>query len=279
MVATPIGNLGDISARALEVLGAVDLIAAEDTRETLKLLTHFGITARLVAYHDHNEEAMTERLLADLEAGRDVALVSDAGTPLISDPGYRLVSAVRGRGLGVVPVPGASALICALSASGLASDRFLFLGFPPRTSAQRRALLESVAGEPGTLVLYESGKRAIATLSDIRDVLGEGRCVVIARELTKRFETFLSGRAAELIERLERDEAQRLGELVVLVEGASEEDGAQERAEWERVMRTLCDALPLSQAAVLGARLTGVKKNRLYKLGLELGLGGDQPAD
>ncbi|NEX18862.1 16S rRNA (cytidine(1402)-2'-O)-methyltransferase [Thiorhodococcus mannitoliphagus] len=273
VVATPIGNLGDITERARKLLTEVDLIAAEDTRETLKLLRHFGITAKLVAYHDHNEEAMAARLVGDLEAGRSIALVSDAGTPLISDPGYRLVAAARAHGLAVVPIPGVSALICALSASGLPSDRFLFLGFPPRGGKQRRALLESIAHEPGTLGFYESGKRIIATLNDLRDTLGAGRRAVIARELTKRFETFLSGSAGELIERLEADAAQRLGEMVLLVEGHQAAVDLDGRVESERVLGILCDALPLSQAAAVAARLTGAKKNQLYRLGLELGLG------
>ena len=276
VVATPIGNLADMTERARKVLSEADLVAAEDTRETRRLLSHFGITARLLAYHDHNEEAMTARLLEELEAGRSLALVSDAGTPLISDPGYRLVAAARQRGLPVVPVPGASALICALSAAGLPSDRFLFLGFPPRSAAQRVALLESVAREPGTLIFYESARRAVATLQTLRDTLGEGRLVVIARELTKRFETFLSGSASELIRLLEDDEEQRLGELVILVQGSPEGVSDDRQAESARVLRILCESLPLSQATALAARLTGVKKNRLYRLGLELGLGGPQ---
>ncbi|NEV61994.1 16S rRNA (cytidine(1402)-2'-O)-methyltransferase [Thiorhodococcus minor] len=278
VVATPIGNLGDITDRARKLLSEVDLIAAEDTRETLKLLRHLGIAAKLVAYHEHNEETMSARLASDLEGGAKIALVSDAGTPLISDPGYRLVSAARARGLTVVPVPGVSALTCALSASGLPSDRFLFLGFPPRGASQRRALLESVADEPGTLVFYESGKRVMATLADVRDTLGADRRSVIARELTKRFEIFLTGHPGELIAQLEADAAQRLGELVLLVEGRQACSGSEDRVELERVLRVLCDALPLSQAAVVAARLSGAKKNRLYRLGLELGLdaaGGD----
>lgn len=273
VVATPIGNLGDMTERARKILAEVDVIAAEDTRETQRLLGHFGITAALIAYHDHNETAATPRLLRVLMDGRNVALVSDAGTPLISDPGYTLVAAAREAGLTVVPVPGANAAICALSAAGLPSDRFLFLGFPPRTQAHRRQWLEAVAREPGTLILHESGKRALATLLDLNAILGDSRRVVIARELTKHFETFLVGRATELMARLEADEQQRLGELVILVEGYREAADEARRAEWERVMRILAESLPLSQAAALGARLTGAKKNALYKLGLDLGLG------
>ncbi len=274
VVATPIGNLADMTERARKILTEVDLIAAEDTRETLHLLSHFGIVATLVAYHDHNESRVAPRLLTALEEGRSVALVSDAGTPLINDPGYSLVSAARDLGLTVVPVPGANAAICALSAAGLPSDRFLFLGFPPRTRSQRRAWLGEVADEPGTLILYESAKRALATLEDLGAVLGESRRVVLARELTKRFETFLSGQPRELMNRLEADAEQRLGEMVILVEGRRLDPDDRERAERERVLRILGETLPLRQAVALTARLTGAKKNALYRMGLELGLEG-----
>ncbi len=272
VVATPIGNLGDITERARKTLTEVDLIAAEDTRETRRLLAYLGISTPLVAYHDHNEATASVRLIDALEGGRSLALVSDAGTPLISDPGYTLVSTARERGIRVVPIPGASAAVCALSAAGLPSDRFLFLGFPPRTGSQRRAWIESAAREPGSLVLYESGKRAADTLADLAGVLGDERRVVVARELTKRFETFLFGSARELSKRLREDDEQRLGELVILVEGAA---GAQtgDLAEQTRVLRLLAEELPLRQAAALAARLTGAKKNALYRLGLELGLG------
>lgn len=274
VVATPIGNLEDITHRALKVLTNVDLIAAEDTRETRKLLAHFGISTRLFAYHDHNETVAAARLIEALEEGRDLALVSDAGTPLISDPGYTLVRTARERGIRVVPIPGASAALCALSAAALPSDRFLFLGFPPRTPSQRRSWIESAAAEPGTLVLYESGKRAAQTLADLSHVLGDERRVVVGRELTKRFETFLFGSAGELSRRLSEDEEQRLGELVILVQGAA---GTVEgnHAEQARVLRVLCEELPLRQAAALAARITGAKKNAFYRLGLDLGLGQD----
>ncbi len=274
VVATPIGNLEDITHRALKVLTNVDLIAAEDTRETRKLLAHFGISTRLFAYHDHNETVAAARLIEALKEGRDLALVSDAGTPLISDPGYTLVRTARERGIRVVPIPGASAALCALSAAGLPSDRFLFLGFPPRTPSQRRSWIESAAAEPGTLVLYESGKRAAQTLADLSHVLGDERRVVVGRELTKRFETFLFGSAGELSRRLSEDEEQRLGELVILVQGAA---GTVEgnHAEQARVLRVLCEELPLRQAAALAARITGAKKNAFYRLGLDLGLGQD----
>ena len=274
VVATPIGNLGDLTARARQVLSDVDLIAAEDTRETRRLLTHLGISKRLVSYHDHNESAAARRLLEVLSQGQDVALVSDAGTPMVSDPGYTLIAAANEAGIRVVPIPGASAAICALSAAGLPSDRFLFVGFPPRGGTQRRSWIGSLATEPGTLILYESGKRAAETLADLSSVLGEGRRVVVARELTKRFETFLRGSARELAERLAHDTEQQLGELVILVAGASDEPQG-DRGEQERILRILAEELPLTKAASLAARITGGKRNLLYRLGLDLGLGGE----
>ena len=274
VVATPIGNLGDLTARARQVLSDVDLIAAEDTRETRRLLTHLGISKRLVSYHDHNESAAARRLLEVLSQGQDLALVSDAGTPVVSDPGYTLIAAANETGIRVVPIPGASAAICALSAAGLPSDRFLFVGFPPRGGTQRRAWIGSLAAEPGTLILYESGKRAAETLADLSSVLGEGRRVVVARELTKRFETFLRGSARELAGRLAHDTQQQLGELVILVAGATDEPRG-DRGEQERILRVLAEELPLTKAASLAARITGGKRNLLYRLGLDLGLGGE----
>jgi 16S rRNA (cytidine1402-2'-O)-methyltransferase len=271
VVATPIGNLGDMTDRARKVLAEVDLIAAEDTRQTLRLLAHFGISTKLVAYHDYNEASVAPRLLGEIEEGRSIALVSDAGTPLISDPGFSLVAAARERGLTVVPVPGANAAICALSAAGLPSDRFLFLGFPPRTQSQRRSWLGTLVDERGTLIFYESGQRVVATLRDLAQVFGDQRRVVLGREMTKRFETFLFGTASQLAGRLENEPEQRLGELVVLVEGLIETGG--DPAEHERVLRILGETLPLAQAVALAARLTGGKKNALYRLDLELGLG------
>ncbi|WP_133513098.1 16S rRNA (cytidine(1402)-2'-O)-methyltransferase [Candidatus Thiosymbion oneisti] len=268
VVATPIGNLGDMTDRARQVLAQVDLIAAEDTRHTRRLLTHFGIKAKLCPYHDHNEAQMAERLLALLSQGRDLALVSDAGTPLISDPGFVLVRAARQRGFSVVPIPGSNAAICALSASGLPCDRFLFLGFPPRASARRRAWLTGLLTEPGTLVFYESGGRAAASLADMGAVLGTERRAVLARELTKRFETFIHAPLGALAERLDDDPEQRLGALVILVEGSRKTDETVREAEEERVLTILSDALPLKQAAALAARITGGNRNRLYQLAL-----------
>jgi len=269
VVATPIGNLGDMTDRARQVLAQVALIAAEDTRHTRRLLTHFGIKAQLCPYHDHNEAQMVERLLTSLAQGRDVALVSDAGTPLISDPGFVLVRAARQRGFGVVPIPGSNAAICALSASGLPCDRFLFLGFPPRTSAKRREWLTDLVAEPGTLVFYESGSRAAASLADMGAVLGTERRAVLARELTKRFETFIHAPLGTLAERLCDDSEQRLGELVILVEGNRRTNEATRATEEEKVLGILSDALPIKLAAALAARITGGNRNRLYRLALQ----------
>jgi len=269
VVATPIGNLEDFTDRARRVLSRVDLIAAEDTRHTRRLLTHFGIKAKLCSYHTHNEAHRIERLLAALSDGKDIALVSDAGTPLISDPGFTLTRAARQQGFRVVPIPGANAAICALSASGLPCDRFLFLGFPPRASAQRREWLIDLIAESGTLIFYESGKRAAAALEDMGAVLGTARHAVLARELTKHFETFLDGTLGSLAEYLRDDPEQQLGEHVILVEGNRGADGNTREAEEDRILAILADALPVKQAAALASRITRGKRNRLYRLALQ----------
>jgi 16S rRNA (cytidine1402-2'-O)-methyltransferase len=266
VVATPIGNLADMTKRALAVLEQVDVVAAEDTRRTRRLLAHFGLDKGLISCHEHNEQQMTPRLVERLVAGQDIALVSDAGTPLISDPGFALVRAARAAGVRVVPIPGPSAAVCALSAAGLPSDRFLFVGFPPRGRAKRIDWLARVASEPGTLILYEAGKRVLSTLEDLATVLGGQRRATVARELTKHYETIRDGTLEELRDWMGADPDQQLGELVVLVEGSR--SGESGEAEGERVLRILARELPLKQAAALAAEITGVKKNRLYQLGL-----------
>ncbi len=269
VVATPIGNLGDIGRRALETLRTVDLIAAEDTRQTAVLLREYGIVVPLTAYHEHNEAREAPRLAEMVAAGGRLALVSDAGTPLVSDPGYRLVREAQVLGLNVVPVPGPSALVCALSAAGLPSDRFLFAGFPPRTADKRQALFRELAGEPGTLIFYESSHRVLATLMDLCAVFGERRQAVLARELTKLHETFLQGSPCELTRRLDGEPMQRKGEHVLLLEGAGRGQ-VDDDTENERVLRILLEELPVKQAAALAARITGSKRNELYRLALEL---------
>ncbi|RXR01416.1 16S rRNA (cytidine(1402)-2'-O)-methyltransferase [Pseudoxanthomonas composti] len=263
VVATPIGNLADLSARALETLRTVDAICAEDTRRTGQLLSHFGIATPLVALHEHNEDAMAERIVARLQSGQSLALVSDAGTPLVSDPGYRLVKAARAAGVAVSPVPGACAAIAALSVAGLPSDRFAFEGFLPAKSAARRERLSALAGESRTLVFYESSHRIAESLADLVRALGPERPATIARELTKLFETVLAGKLAELLAKVQADDNQRKGEFVVMVQGAGEDAGAQ-IAEGRRVYALLNAHLPPSTAAKLAAEITGAPRKALY---------------
>lgn len=265
VVATPIGNRDDLSPRARETLNGVDLIACEDTRHSRPLLAAFGVGGELCSYHEHNEDQVAPRLLARLRDGDSVALISDAGTPLISDPGFDLVRAARDQGIRVEPIPGPCAAICALSAAGLPSDRFLFVGFPPRTRAQRLAWCQDLVREPGTLICYESGRRAAATLADLAEALGADRRAVVARELTKRFETFLAGRLDELAKQVAESPEQQLGELVILVEGDRRAEDERDRAEQQRVLALLAAELPLKQAAALTAAITGGARNQLYR--------------
>ena len=269
-VATPIGNLDDISARAIETLSRVSLIAAEDTRHSRTLLRHIGVDTRMLALHEHNEHQALEKVIGALGQGDSVALISDAGTPLISDPGFALVRECHSQGITVSPVPGPSAAIAALSASGLATDRFVFEGFPARSQGARRTGFQTLAREPRTMVFYESSHRVQACLQDMAETFGPERPAVLARELTKLHETILHGTLGSLCDALEQDPMQSRGEFVLLVAG---EPGRMDDAldpEVERTLRILMQELPLKQAAALAARLTGEKKNRLYKLGLEL---------
>lgn len=268
LVATPIGNLGDMTPRAVEVLNGVDLIAAEDTRHSGKLLQHFGIRTPCQAYHEHNERRLCDKLVVRLQAGESIALISDAGTPLVSDPGYHLVQAARQAGLAVVPVPGACALIAALSVSGLRSDRFVFEGFLPAKATARRQRLEALAADSRTLIFYESTHRIEDSLADMTEVFGPGRRAVVARELTKRFETVHGDRLAALLAWLKADEDQRKGEFVVLVQGAEKAASGEVDADVQRMLAILMAELPLKQAAALAAKISGVKKNILYRLAL-----------
>jgi 16S rRNA (cytidine1402-2'-O)-methyltransferase len=267
VVATPLGNLGDITARALEVLGQVALIAAEDTRHTRRLCQHFGIETPLTAYHDHSGEEVVQRLVERILAGDAVALVTDAGTPLVSDPGYRLVRAVQDAGAPVIPVPGACAAMAALSCAGLPSDRFLFLGFPSAKSAQRRGLFESLLREPGTLVFYEAPHRLMATLEDMVAVFGEAREAVLARELTKQFETIRRAPLGRLSDFVAADPDQTRGEMVVLVSGFREESAASEvDPALLRLLEAMAAEMPARRAAALLADYAGLKTNQLYRL-------------
>jgi 16S rRNA (cytidine1402-2'-O)-methyltransferase len=273
IVATPIGNLGDLSQRAIEVLGAADLVAAEDTRRCRALLSHIGVSRPVVAYHDHSDERRERELLAALEAGRGVALVADAGTPLVSDPGFRLVRAARERGVQVSCVPGPCAAIAALSIAGLPSDRFVFEGFLPAREAARRARLDELEQEPRTLIFYESPRRVLALLEDLCGAFGAARRAAIARELTKLHETLLDGSLGELRERVAGDPEQQLGEIVVLVHGAERgPDAARDLA--ERTLKALLGRLPLSEAVDCAVEITGAPRNQLYRSALNLREGG-----
>ncbi|EGR2796439.1 MULTISPECIES: 16S rRNA (cytidine(1402)-2'-O)-methyltransferase [Vibrio] len=269
IVPTPIGNLGDITHRAIEVLSTVDLIAAEDTRHTGKLLSHFNIQTKTFALHDHNEQQKAQVLVDKLLAGQNIALVSDAGTPLISDPGYHLVSQCRQAGVKVVPLPGPCAVITALSASGLPSDRFSFEGFLPAKSKGRKDKLLEIAKVERTCIFYESPHRIIDSLHDMLEILGPNREVVLARELTKTFETIQGMPLGELVDWVKSDENQQKGEMALLIHGYrdSAEDGLPEEA--LRALTILLKELPLKRAAAMVAEIYNVKKNALYKWGLE----------
>ncbi|MCW9025241.1 MAG: 16S rRNA (cytidine(1402)-2'-O)-methyltransferase [Gammaproteobacteria bacterium] len=265
VVATPIGNLADISARALEILEQVDVIAAEDTRHSARLLQHYGIQTPTVALHEHNERKVCDKLLQRIADGESLALISDAGTPLLSDPGYHLVREARQRGLRVVPVPGPCALITALSAAGLPTDCFYFGGFLPSKSTARLKRLQGLKEEVCTLVFYESPHRIEETLQDMLDVFGPSREAVLAREITKTFETIHGDTLEALVSWLGADKNQRKGEMVILVHGQEKQTTSEISPEAERIMAILQKELPLKQAASLAAGITGAKKNQLYQ--------------
>jgi 16S rRNA (cytidine1402-2'-O)-methyltransferase len=270
VVATPIGNLEDMTPRAIRILSEVDLIAAEDTRHSGKLLKHFSIEAKTEALHEHNERSQVPRLIEILQAGKSIAFITDAGTPLVSDPGFHLVRSARQAGLTVIPVPGACAAIAALSAAGLPSDRFVFEGFPPAKSAARRAVFEKLREEARTLIFYESPHRILESLKEMTEIFGPEREAVLARELTKQFETVRNGTLTELSEWVNRDPHQQLGEFVILIHGVPRAEREAVDEEAERVLRILLEELPVSQAAALAAKVTGLKKNRLYEYALNL---------
>ncbi len=270
IVPTPIGNLADITQRALDVLNNVDLIAAEDTRHTGKLLSHFNINTRTYALHDHNEQQKAQFLAEKVLAGESIALVSDAGTPLISDPGYHLVTKCRQAGVKVIPLPGACAVITALSASGLPSDRFSFEGFLPAKSKGRKDRLLEIAQAERTCIFYESPHRIMESLADMLAVLGPDREVVLARELTKTFETIHGAPLAELIAWIEQDDNRKRGEMVLLIHGYRAEKQADALPEDAlRCLTILVKELPLKKAAALVAEIHNLKKNALYKWGLD----------
>lgn len=263
VVATPIGHRDDISARAIETLRKVALIAAEDTRHSRPLMLQHNIGTPLVALHEHNEREAVAAIVRRLEQGESVALISDAGTPLISDPGFRLVRAAREAGIRCIPVPGACAAIAALSVAGLPSDRFVFEGFLPPKSAARRSRLEELAGDPRTLIFYESSHRIVESLTDMRDVFGAEREAVLARELTKLFETVIGEPLSQLLARVTEDPNQQRGECVVLVAGRGDDADAK-LAEGRRVFAILREELPPAKAAKLAAAISGAPRKQLY---------------
>ncbi len=267
IVATPIGNLGDISQRALQVLREVNYIACEDTRHTARLLNHYSINTKMIACHDHNERQVTDKIIDILRSGQSLALVSDAGTPLVSDPGYSLVKHAHKLNIQVSPIPGASALIAALSTAGLATDRFIFEGFLPAKSAGRKQRIKELSSQPETLVFYESSHRIVDSLQDMVAGFGGQRKATLARELTKRFETITHADLARLLEQTQHQALQQKGEFVVLVAGFEK---VQDNAESERVLTILLEQLPLKQAAALASKITGENKNQLYQLALRL---------
>jgi len=265
VVATPIGNLEDISYRAVRLLSEADLIAAEDTRHSRVLLSHYGITTPVQAFHEHNEAQVEGRMLEYIAAGQAIALISDAGTPLISDPGFRLVRAAREAGLPVYAVPGPSAITAALSVAGLPPDRFVFEGFLPPKTAARKKRLQALGHESRTLVFFESSHRIEALVADMAEVFGDKRLVAICRELTKKFETVLRLPLADLKKELDQDSNQRRGEFVVVVNGFEDnKDEALSNA--HKMALALTEFLPASQAARIAAKLNDVPRREIYSL-------------
>ncbi|TGD74073.1 16S rRNA (cytidine(1402)-2'-O)-methyltransferase [Mangrovimicrobium sediminis] len=268
IVATPIGNLGDLSPRALDVLRAADLIAAEDTRHSARLLQHFGVTTATVAYHEHSDERARERILEVLRGGGVVALVSDAGTPLISDPGYPLIRAAQAESIPVRPIPGPCAAIAALSAGGLPTDRFQFEGFLPAKAGARRGRLEALATQPATLVFYEAPHRVLETLAAMAETFGAQREAVLAREITKTFETVRRDSLGELHAWVAADSNQQRGEIVLLVAGCPPREQALDEATGA-LLKRLAEELPAKRAAAVVADITGLRKKLLYDFLLE----------
>ncbi len=269
VVATPIGNFSDISHRALEILNGVSLIAAEDTRHSQRLLQHFSINTPAVAYHDHSDGRAVAKITQCLKEGGAVALVSDAGTPLISDPGYRLVRAVQEQGYTVRPVPGACAAIAALSVSGLATDRFLFEGFLPAKAGTRENRLKALVNEPATIIFYEAPHRIEACLEALHRVFGAERELVLAREITKTFETIRRGSVTQILEFVTSDLNQQKGEIVLLVEGSRGQESELDDAT-RVLLQRLSEELPAKRAAAVVADLTGLRKKLLYQYLLDI---------
>ena len=270
IVATPIGNLDDITFRAVEILKNVDIVLAEDTRHSNKLLLHLDISKTIRAFHEHNEREKTKAIIGEIYSGKSIALISDAGTPLISDPGYYLVAQAKKEGLKVVPIPGPSALITALSASGLASDSFTFLGFLPSKQTARVKLLKSLVGRTETSIFYESPKRILAPLTDMHSIYGDSREVCLAKELTKVFETIQTDSIPNLIKYLTSDQSHQKGEFVILISATDKINIAEAETQLNSLLPILCAELGASKAAKLAAKITGIDKKQCYKRALDL---------
>ena len=270
VVATPIGNLGDLSPRALEILGQVDLIAAEDTRHTARLLSHFGLSKQSLSLHEHNEEQATPGLIKRLQHGQQIALVSDAGTPLLSDPGYRLIKGARQAGIVIRPVPGANAAMAALCVSGLPTDRFVFEGFLPAKSVARQSHLQTLERETRTVIFYESTHRIVACIHDLCHVFGGTRHAVIARELTKTFEQVVDGPLEQLVQWLQQDPNHQRGEFVILVAGAAPPPAKALDPRTQQWLTLLLAELPLKKAVALVAQMSDTPRNVLYAHAIDL---------
>ena len=270
IVATPIGNLDDITFRAVQVLKSVDIVLAENTRHSKKLLLHLDISKTIRAFHEHNEREKTNAIMSEIRSGKSIALISDAGTPLISDPGYFLVAQAKKEGLKVVPIPGPTALITALSASGLASDSFTFLGFLPSKQTARVKLLKSLVGRTETSIFYESPKRILATLTDMHSIYGDSREVCLAKELTKVFETIQTDSIPNLIDYLTIDQNHQKGEFVILISATDKIDIAEAETQLNSLLPILCAELGASKAAKLASKITGIDKKQCYKRALDL---------
>ncbi len=270
LVATPIGDMTDITPRALGILSTVDVVAVEDKRRSSRLFSHFGIKTPMISYHDHSEEKQVKKIIDELLCGKSVALISDAGTPLISDPGYKLVNAAKDKSIKVSPVPGPCALIAAISASGLPSDRFIFEGFLPPKSIARITKIQNISADSRTIIFYEAPHRILETLIDMIKVIGPSRKIVLARELTKTYETFISGTLESVLEIIEKDLNQQKGEIVIVLAGADSSEEKIETQDSKRILSVLLEELPLKQAVSLGSKITGIQKNIFYKLALDL---------
>ena len=270
IVATPIGNLSDITIRAVEILKKVDAVLAEDTRHTKKLFDHYEIDSPLVSFHEHNENEKVDYILAQIGSGKSLALVSDAGTPLISDPGYNLVLEAKKNGISVVPIPGPSALIAALSSSGIECNNFTFFGFLPSKQSARLRLLKTKKSLNETIVFYESPKRILAALMDMLEVFGEKRQVCLAKEITKSFETILNDNLVNLIEYLTSDSSHQKGEFVIIISPVNKVDLDEAQVQLEKILPILCAEMGASQAAKLAAKITGIDKKHCYKRAINL---------